>query len=374
MTRASKALRLFTFNGGLNTKAPVTSLLATQALDLQNINLLPSGGFEKRRGNTAFNSSPMASSTAVHGLGYYRQADMDEWLMAVCGTKLFASTALNGTMTDITGAVTITTGQNNIWTHSVMNDLSIWVGGVPDAPIKWTGAGNAAVLGGTPPNGSWGLTANNRFFIGNTAANPSRVAWSILGDPEDWSGTGSGTQDVSKNDGDTLVGGAKLGMDHLILFKENSIHDLIIKTSPFPLFELRRGVGAVSKRAILPVDNYIYFITPEPRMKAFDGQNIIHFPDTIDDVWDGLNKSRLKYIQGLYMPRLRQIWWMCSNTTSSTHNLCLIWDLDRECWLRHTTGFGMNAAVLAQDRGPIHRRLRRQDLPTGRCLYLYRCV
>lgn len=352
--RNSKALRLFDFSGGLNTQSPVTSLKTNEALDLQNINLFgPPGqtGFEKRQGNTAFNSSAMASGAAVHGLGYYRQADQDEWLMAICGTKLFKS-EFDGTMDDITGAVTITAGQDNIWTHSVMNDLSIWVGGAPDAPIKWTGAGNAAALGGSPNSGSFGITANNRFFIGNTTASPSTIYWSILGNPEDWSGTGSGNQDVSKNDGDTLVGAARLGVDHLLLFKENSIHDLNIRLSPFPLFPLFRGVGAVSKRGIVEVDGMIYFITPEPRMKATDGSQVISFPDTINATWDGLSKTRLKYIQGFYYPKLRQIWWICSNTTSSTHNYCIIWDLERKCWIRHPTGYKMNCMALAKDRTP----------------------
>lgn len=350
--RQSKSLRLFDFSGGLNTQSPVTSLKVTEALDLQNINLFgPVGqtGFEARLGNGAYNSSAMASGAAVHGLGYYRQSDGDEWLMAVSGDKLFKS-EFDGTMDDVTGAVTITSGQDNIWTHSVMNDLSIWVGGAPDAPIKWNGSGNAAALGGSPPSGNFGIAANNRFFIGNTATNPSRIAWSILGNPEDWSGTGSGTQDVQTNDGDTLVGAARLGVDHLILFKQSSIHDLNIRTSPFPLFPLFRGVGAVSKRGIVEVGGMIYFVTPEPRMKATDGTKIFDFPDTIEPVWDGLNKSRLKYIQGFYYPKLNQIWWVCSNTTSNTHNLCIVWDIERKCWLRHTAGYGMNVLTLAKDR------------------------
>lgn len=352
MSRRSKPLRFFDFSGGLNTNATVTSLSHNQAVDLQNINLLPSGGFQKRRGNTAFNASALASGAAVHGLGYYRQADQDEWLLAIAGTTFSHSTALNGTFTGATGAVTITTGQNNIWTFSQLNDLAIFVGGAPDAPFRWNGAGDAAALSGTPPSGNFGIAANNRMFIGNTTANPSQIAWSILGNPENWTGTGSGTQDVQKNDGDTLVGAARLGIDSLLLFKQNSIHNLIIRTAPFPLFPLFQNVGAVSKSAILEVDGMIYFITPEPRMKATDGRQIFDFPDYIDSTWNGLNSARLKYIQGMYSKRLRQIWWICSNATSSTNNYCIVWDLERKAWLRHTTGFGMNVGAIAQDRVP----------------------
>ena len=348
--RQSKPVRFFDFSGGLNTNAPVTSLPFNQAIDLQNINLLTSGGFEKRRGNSEFNASAMNSGANVQGIGYYRQSDSDDFLMAIAGAKIFKADSLDGTMDDITGAVAITAAQNNIWTHSVMNDLSIFVGGAPDAPIKYSGAGNAAALGGTPPNGSFGIQLNNYFFIGNTAANPSRIQWSIFGNPEDWSGTGSGSQDVSKNDGDTLVGAAALQNDRLILFKQNSIYELIVRNPPFPLFPKIIGTGACGKSAIVVVDGIIYFITPEPRMKAFDGYKIIDFPDAIDDVWNGLNTSRLAYIQGIYNKRLRQIWWICSNGAATANNYCIVWDLERKCWLRNTSGYGMNVIGLAQER------------------------
>ena len=344
------AIRLYDFTGGLNTKSPTMVLKINEASDLQNINLLPTGGFQKRNGNSVFNATAMDSGASVHGLGYYRTALTTDYIMAIAGTKLFKTDNLDGTMDDITGTVTITTGQDKIWTHNQMNNLSIFIGGNPDAPIKWTGTGNAAVLGGSPPRGEFGIVANSRLFIGNTASNPSRIYWCILGNPEDWSGVGSGTQDVGLNDGDTLVGASVIGFDTMLLFKQNSVHMLAIRSAPFPLFPLFSGVGAVSKRGIINVDGIVYFITTEPRMKATDGTNVMSFPDSIDDVWDSLSKSRLKYIHGIHNRRLRQIQWFVSSTSATTHDLCLIWDLERKCWLRNTTGHSMNVSSFTADR------------------------
>lgn len=355
MSRNSKSFSFSDFSGGLNSNSSPTSLNTNEAIDLQNINILTSSdpsrsGLESRRGNSVFNSSAMvSSSTAVSGLGYFRTSGGSDFLMAIAGTKIFKADSLDGTMDDVTGAVTITSGGTNTWTHSTMNDLSIFVGGAPNAPIKYSGSGNAAALGGSPPSGAFGILANNRFFIGNTAANPSRIAWSILGNPQDWTGTGSGTQDVSTNDGDTLIGAALLGVDHLVLFKQNSIHELVIRNAPFPLYNLFRNVGAVSKRGIVVVDSMAYFITPQPRMKATDGTKVFDFPDIIDNVWDGLNRSRLNQIHGIYYPKLRQIMWFCSNGSATTHDYCIVWDLEHKCWLRHPTGYKMNASVIAQD-------------------------
>lgn len=349
MSRRSKGVVFSDFSGGLNADASPTTLELNQALDLDNVILLPKSGFKKRNGNSTYNSSAMASGAAVHGLGYYRQSDGDEWLMAITGTALFKS-EFDGTMDTITGSLTITTGQDNIWTYEQMNDIAIFVGGnrAADVPIKWSGSGNGAALGGTPPVGKFCIKGNNRLFIGNTVANPSRIYWSILGNPEDWSGSGSGSQDVSTNDKDQLVGAVLLSNDHLLVFKQNSIHELVIRTAPFPLFPLFSNVGSICPP--VDVDGIAFFITPEPRMKATDGTKIIDFPDTINSIWDGLVKTRLQYIQGVYDRVRRLVMWFCSSGGSSTNNYCIAWDLDRKAWLKFTTGHDMNVISIMKDR------------------------
>lgn len=351
MGRRSKSVVFSDFSGGLNIDDSPTSLQIDEAIDLDNIVLLPRSGFEKRNGNSSYNSSAMSSGAAVHGLGYYRQADGDEFLMSICGTKIFKS-EFDGTMDDISAALTITSGQDNIWIPVQMNDLIIFVGGnrSSDVPIKYSGSGNAAVLAGSPPVGSFAVMGNNRLFIMNTIAAPSRIYWSILGNPEDFSGTGSGTQDVAFNDGDQIVGAILQSTDHLLLFKQNSIHDLVIRTSPFPLFPLFSKTGAISPRGIVDVDGIIYFITPEPRMKATDGTKIVDFPSTIDSVWDSLNKTRLPFIRGVYDRARHLILWFCSTAGSATNDFCIVWDLYGKAWLKFSSGHNMNEAMVMRDR------------------------
>lgn len=346
--------KLFSFTGGLNTKSPQTALKEDEAADLDNITVLLHGGFVSRYGNSLFNASAMNSGASVHGISYFKTSANVEYICSVSGDKIYKSDALDGTMDDITGAATITAGNDSLWSFSNFSNLLIGVGGpisgAADTPLKWSGTGNVAALGGSPPAGKFCISANRRLFIGNTATNPSRIQWSVLGNPDDWSGAGSGSQDVMENDGDDLVGGAQLNQDHLILFKQGTIHDLVVTTAPFPVFQLFKGVGAVSKNAIVAAEGKIYFMTLEPRMKATDGTSIFSFPDSIDPILDSLNASRLKYIQGIYYPRLRQIWWICSYGTATTNNYCIVWDLSRECWLKNTTGYKMNCVCLAANK------------------------
>ncbi len=351
MGRRSKSQVLSDFTGGMNSDSSPTSLELNEAIDLNNVILLPKSGFKKTNGNSTYNSSAMDSGAAVHGSGFYRNVSAVEVMMQICGTKIFKS-EFDGTMDDITGAVTISSGQDNIWTYNQMNDLGIFVGGnrSADVPLKWSGSGNAAALGGTPPVGQWCTSANNRLFIANTIAAPSRIYWSILGNPEDWSGAGSGSQDVALNDGDNLVGACLLSTDHLLLFKQNSTHDLIVRTSPFPLFPLFPKIGAISSRAILNVDGVCFFVTAEPRMKATDGAQLVDFPDTFDSVWESLNKSRLQYIQGIYDKKRSLVMWFCSYGDSTSNDFCIAWDLKRKAWLKFSKGHNFNTAAMMQDR------------------------
>lgn len=358
----------YDFSGGQSSNSFGLDITANEASLLRNIIISADGGFEKRRGNTVFNSSAMSSGAAVTGLLYYRQKDGTQYLMATSGTKIFKADDLDGTMDDITGAVTITSSANNIWTESQMNDIAIFVGGAPDAPIKWSGSGNAAALGGSPVSGSFGFTHNNRFFIGSPAASPSTIYWSILGNPEDWSASGSGNQDIEKNDGDTLVGAAPLNTNMVLLFKQNSIHQFLTNSAPFPYFPFAKGVGAVGKKAIVVVDGIAYFITPQARMKSTDGSTITDYSTGIDDVWDGLNQSRLKYIVGKRYTGMGfdHLIWMCSNGTGTTNDLAIVWDLKSKCWLQHTTGYKANAATRTQSgtlyTGHYDGKIYKQDV------------
>jgi hypothetical protein len=250
-------------------------------------------------------------------------------------------------MDEITGTLTIGAGQDKIWTWAYLNDLIVGVGGAPDAPFKWSGSGNAAVLGGSPVSGKFCFAMKDRMFIGAPSAAPSTLYWSILSNCEDWSGTGSGNTTIVTNDGDTLVGGIPLNNNIALLFKNYSIHHLIVDTAPFPTKSFTTNVGCCGKNAMVNVNGLVYFITNQPRLKATDGYQIIDMPADIDNIFDGLNRSRLQYIQAQYYPQVNQIHFYCSYGSATTNNYCIVWDLENKCFLRYTTGFDNNVACLA---------------------------
>src|SRR3990167_2095575 len=367
-----QSIQFRNFAGGLVTNKTKIGLALNEALEADNIIILSGGqGITNARGNTAFNSSAMASGAAVTGLYYFQQADQDYWLMAVCGTSIFKSDLLDGTMDDITGAVSITTGQNNIWDMITFDDAVIGFGGAPNAPWTWPGTGNAAALGGSPPTADFAFTYNNRVFAGISST--STMYWSIVGNAADWTGAGSGSAVVgSLDDNQLLIGAAPLTTDQALLFKQNSVYTMATRnlvSSAFPIFPLHNNVGAAGKHAIVNINGEVYFITPQARMMSTNGTRLQEYPDTIDNEWDELNFDRLKYIQGVQYHGIDHDWliWMVSTGSNTTNDTALIWDLRNRCWLKRSQAFGANIAAKILDgtlyTGHYDGKIYKQDVP-----------
>lgn len=367
MSRRGGEIQINDFGGGLHTAIAITELSIRSFNDLNNIVVGPNGDYVRSRyGNTAFNSSAMNSGANVQSLSYFKTIAGTEYLVSVCGNKIFKSDSLDGTMDDISGAVTITAGQDNIWTFLTFNNIHIGFGGIstaPDAPLQWTGSGNAAALSGTPPSAYGAVQANNRVFAFRTAAAPSIVQWCVLGNPQDWTGTGSGSQNVSTADNDSITAMAVLDNSVALVFKENSIHKMLISeliSGAFPVYPLFHNVGCAGKHAVVVADGLCYFMTPFGEMKITDG-NLIYdennFPalSNVDNLWASMNTSRYKFIQGKRVVGEDYdhiIWLMTSTSSGTTHDTAMIWDLKNRCWLRHNTGFKMNVITVTQGGVP----------------------
>lgn len=351
MSGNGATIELFDYSGGRNSNDAQLLVPTNQSIDAQNINLLDRG-FKKRLGNSVFNSSAMVgATTAIQGLGYVKYSSGLEYLNAVAGTKFFYNQSLTGTMSDGTGTLTISSGNTNIWTPLVFNDLQIWFGGAPNAPFKFASSGtSASALSGSPPSAVTGFVANNRVFAISDSNGPSTVYWCVLNNPEDWTGSGSGSNVVGKLDGENLQCGIPVDTDVAILFKNSSTHMMVITQAPFPVYQLQKGVGVCGPRAAVSANGVIYFITPQRRMKATrDGRTFTDFPDSVNDLWDQVPLSQLSFIHGIYFPSLYQIHWLVTIGSGTTKNASIVWDIRRNAWLYNPTGFKANVACLAQN-------------------------
>lgn len=346
------------FKGGYAGNLPPTAISVNQAFDLDNIVIKPQGlGFRTRLGNSKLNSSALNSGANIQGLGYFLTTAGTHWLAAVAGNKFYVSSNESGTFTDQTGAIGITASADQQYTMITFNDLLILCSAVlrgnTDSVVKWTGSGNLAVLGGSPPTAYNMFTTNNRVFI--TRANESTIYWSVLGNAEDWSGAGSGSAVVgSLADSEIITACAVLSTNYVVIFKESSCYQMVTSSAPFPIYSLFSDSGCVGKNACVNIDGIVYWINQRKRMNSTDGETLTEYPPSADDLWNNVQQSRLPFINGFRQKGSDYDWlvWTVS-TSGSTNNTSIIWDLLNKCWLKCSTGYKMNV-VTTDNHGKVY--------------------
>ncbi len=163
------------------------------------------GGPHKIGGSTNVNSTALESGADIRGI-------FDLWLMGTSGSPTqhritHVGTTIkkddaDGTFTNLfTG---LETGKNP--SYMVMEDLLIMASdSTVDVPKSWDGT-TAQNLAGTPPNFAFAVEHKNRAWASGDVAKPSRLYYSALLDGADWIGAGSGTIDISPDDGDRITG------------------------------------------------------------------------------------------------------------------------------------------------------------------------
>lgn len=147
---------------------------------------------------------------------FYLNVDGVAKRTAVFGTKFYED--VSGVMTDRTGAVTITDGADNLvqavnWQAGV-NKWSIYCNGT-DPPWKWTGAGNAAVLGGSPPANFSSMEVYSQAVFG---FKNELAYFSPTQDSETWSGKQSRSLTFQRNISRGIKNGKSLAVlmdDHI---------------------------------------------------------------------------------------------------------------------------------------------------------------
>ena len=142
---------------------------------------------------------------------------------------------------------------------TTFNDLLI-IGG-PNGPKSWDQS-TFQSLAGTPPAFGFSTPHAGRHWAAGVGSAPSRLYYSAVGNPEDWTGSGSGSIDIDPGDGDAIV--ALLSWkSQLWVFKgpyRLSIHR-ISGTDPttFSREPFIYGISAAGPMSIFPVGDDFAF-------------------------------------------------------------------------------------------------------------------
>jgi hypothetical protein len=348
----------FGFHGGVNVKTATNVIGPNQMSDAQNVYFVGET-LCKLFGSRTLNASAVAGTPAITGISDWQTAAGQRYQVITSGTKIFSSTDLSTTFTDVTGAVTITTGNNNQSTFGSVNNLIIRCGGeTPDAPIKWSGTGNAAALGGTPPVGNICHTVNNFLFITGVAAAPSRLYWSNVIDPETWGA--ASYVDFRKDDGDKITALSHIDQN-LIVFKRNAILRMDTTTTAVSgtsalgaAIESIIGTGCAGANAVdnLP-DGKVVFLGTNNHVYIYDGSVIRDISDqdppgsNIQPWLDSCVRGKYSIVR--YYPTRNQIWVSTTSSGQSTNDVVFIYDYLKNVWCCKTIGRAVNAMCTAID-------------------------
>ena len=297
------------------------------------------GGPHEIGGTSRVNSTAVASGAVVTGV-------YDYWRQGTAGSPtrrrvLHAGTTALADADDGAFSTTIGSGleSGKVPSYATFDDLLIFTSdSTVDVPRSWDQT-TAQALAGTPPNFSWCVAHKNRLWAGGVASAPSRLYYSANTDPEDWTGSGSGSIDLDPNDGDILTG-AISHKDMLFVFKgpnKGSIHQ-ITGSSPtgsdgFARRIFSRGLGACWHNAIFQFGDDVGFVSQYGTVHALSATDA--YGDFLGAslsrpingwIQNHLNYNRLRYISAATDPLIGVVYITMSIDANSTNNVVLAMD------------------------------------------------
>ncbi len=354
----------FNLTGGINTVKSAIALGQNEARDAQNVDLFPIGGVSKRNGYLQLNSSAVSgnSCTGLY-MARYTTSGGTNLALLVNDTKIYKmSAALGGTWTDITGALTITTGANNIWNFDILNDTTV-LGNGTDAPIAVVAAGTAAALLSAQAITNFKFPVQFRgymfYFVPTVTAvvQYDTCYFSDLNTP----GTVGANSfiNIAKGYGGTIQGAVEY-KTYLYVFKRHGIYQINFQPTrvnsagvTFPFTEspnpIVPGVGTQSHRSIVkfttpethptPGQELVFFVDQYGVPRIFDGSTTISFASKI-------GFSRDSSILSLSdMDQSRNPYCFSINYPGKNRVLCFMSDAGTQqdtCWvLDYASGFSI---------------------------------
>lgn len=340
------------FTGGLNTIDSQFTVEDAESRDCLNVVGTERGAIVKRNGSTLFTGSPpsaeLTSLAAVDVSG-------TRYLIAFGGTKVY-SIDTSGTVTDITGSASITSGSR--WevvqaptSTGVSGQGPVYMSNGVDAPLQWSGSGNVAAWTGVSdgshygtspyvPNGQFMVFHANRIWMTGISGDTSAVWFSDVisagsdggkGDPSAWPLTNFVRFDSS--DGNPITGIGVCG-PYLVVFKETKAW-VITDPDTGANRPLSFGIGCVAHRSIVPTVDGTFFLTADQGVFLVDpgGTKLVELSYKVRPTILGINQSLRSQAAGCFTGN--HYYLSFPSGTSTTNNRTLDYDLQLKAWWLH---------------------------------------
>jgi len=240
----------------------------------------------------------------------------------------------NGTAwADITGAATFTGTETDIWSFTPYGEYFIFTNG-KDGLYKWGGTGNIAILGGTPPNAKYVAQFKNYVVAANVAGYYNRVAWSAIGEMENWTTGDSGEAIV---DDVQPIMGLSATTNYLVIFKQFSIYimNMIGGDLVFSINKRVERVGCHAPHSITELNNQVYFFGSNKRIYMFDGIEAHDISASIQDMLAQIKESNFGLIHGITIDSLNRLVWLIPKGNVTRNNYMVVYDVNIGAWFQY---------------------------------------
>lgn len=270
-------------------------------------------------------------------LGEYRQQAGPTFILVGSATTGAGKIQVfNGA--DITGAAVLAPTREYPWTYCTWLDTFYFSNKI-DGPYKWTGAGNIAALGGTPP-AFWHINVlkDHLCGLGVGTATPQRFAWGDEGSDSVW--TAAATNSAGSFDlidsPDWATGLHQFG-DDLIAYFENRIVP-ITWIGGNDVFARRRAVtdtGLVSHYALASFSDAHYGMGKDFFWKYTGGS---HVDDSIGDairerVYGSFNQNLRRLVRCMvYRDTFEIIWCYPDGSATVSANQAVVYNWKENEW------------------------------------------
>lgn len=244
------------FRGGLNTKDGAFALESNEAQDLMNVTLSLRGVLSQRAGKVRFDTSGFPAAKFAEHLKAWYPTVGTSFLIASCDGTIYSST-VGGVLTSRQVGTAA-----SVWHLESMQNAAgaqrLWAANGVDPPRQFDSTLASSLWGGAPPTGSMMRVWKNRMVMSGVAAQPQRLYYSAIGDPETALGTNFIDIRSSDDDLDPITWLELIG-DYLVVFKKQSVY--VISDSNTFSFRRLGGPGCEDRFQSAQVKGRCYYFS-----------------------------------------------------------------------------------------------------------------
>lgn len=277
------------------------------------------GLLRKRPGKTQ-QGAQTPDSDQITGYGVLETSDGSKYLLRSSKRKIQALNTGTGVWTTIS-IISYAGGDNDFFDFANVPASNLIIStNYVNAMYKWTGSGNQALLGGTPPKAKY-LTYLSPYVLAaftddGVSVEPWRVAWCGTGTPEVWSGGNSG--EAILDDEPSVIQNIKKLNEFAAVYKKSSLY-IGRKVDAPDIFRfdcIKTGLGLAAPRCIADAGNH-YFMS-ENDFHVWNGLRVDDIGAPVrEHIFSRINRANLNRCFAVHVQTLYEIWFFIAVSSDS---------------------------------------------------------